>query len=192
MDVDFETGARHPDRRADAVLLIHHEVLREHVEDLAPGRQCDCFCGVDGSPHVVAGDLTVLPRDGYDAATVEALDMRSRKREMYGIDLDARHQLRLFDRLLDRFHGGIDVDDHATLDATRFGGADADDVERAVVQAFADDGGHPRRADIKADEIAFSSRHYFPLSEVFAGLTYTRWSNRRSTESIAATRSRSA
>ena len=43
VDVDLEARSGHPDGRADAVLLVHHEVLRQHVEDLAAVRQRTAF-----------------------------------------------------------------------------------------------------------------------------------------------------
>ena len=56
-------------------LFVDDEVLWQHVENLAPGRQRHRFCGIDGSPHVVPGDLAVLAGHRHDTATVEALDM---------------------------------------------------------------------------------------------------------------------
>ena len=139
MDVDLEPRAGHADRRADAVLLVDDEVLRQHVQDLAAGRQRHRLGRVDRPAHVVAGDLAVLAGDGDDAAAVEALDVRARQRQVHGVDLDAGHQLGFLDRLLDRVDGRLEVDDDAALDAARLGDADADDVEAAVVEALADD-----------------------------------------------------
>ena len=57
-----------PDR--DAILVVHDEILREHVRiwpvGSAPPR------GLDRTPHVVAGHLAVLPRDRHDAAAVDS------------------------------------------------------------------------------------------------------------------------
>ena len=129
MHVDLEPGAGHADRRADAVLFVDDEVLRQHVQDLAAGRQRHGLRRLDRAPHVVARDLAALAGHGDDAAAVEALDVRARHRQVHGVDLDAGHQLGLFDRLLDRLDGGLEVDDHAAADAARLGDADADDVE---------------------------------------------------------------
>src|SRR5262245_43515839 len=90
------------------------------------------------------------------------------------VDLDARHQLRFLDGLLDGLDRGIDVDDNAAFDASGFRCANADDVERPVVHTFANDNRHPRGADVKADEVAFSSRHYgFRPSPVTDGRSLT-------------------
>ena len=166
MHVDFEPCAGHPDRRADAVLLVDHEVLREHVENLAPRWQRHGLRGVDRAPHVVPRDLAVLAGDRNHAAAVESLDMGTGQREMDGIDFDARHQLCFLDRLLDRVDGGIDIDHDAALDAARLGDTDADNIERAVVHAFADDRGHARGADVKADDIPLSSCHWSSVRRV--------------------------
>ena len=60
-----------PDRRADAVLLVDDEVLRQHVQDLAAARQRHRLGRVDRAPHVLARDLAVLAGDRDDAAAVE-------------------------------------------------------------------------------------------------------------------------
>ena len=125
VDVHLEPGAGHADRRADAVLLVDDEVLRQHVQDLAAGRQRHGLGRVDRPPHVVARDLAVLAGDGDHAAAVEALDVRTRQRQVDRVDLDAGHQLGFLDRLLDRLDGRIEVDDHAAPDAARFGNARA-------------------------------------------------------------------
>ena len=153
--VDLEARAGHPDRRADAVLLVDDEVLRQHVQDLAAARQRHRLGGVDRAPHVLARDLAVLPGDRDDAAAVERLDVRGRQAEVNRIDLDAGGQLRLVDRLLDRLDGRLEIDDDAAADAARVRQADADDVEPAVVGHLADDGGDLRRADVEPDQVSF-------------------------------------
>ena len=67
VDVHLEPRAGHADRRADAVLLVDHEVLRQHVQDLAAGRQRHRLGRVDRAAHVVARDLAVLAGDGDHA-----------------------------------------------------------------------------------------------------------------------------
>ena len=106
-----------PDRRADAVLLVDDEVLRQHVQDLAAARQRDRLGRVDGAPHVLARDLAVLAGDRDDAAAVERLDVRARQAEVHRVDLDAGGQLGLVDRLLDRLDRRLEVDDDAAPDA---------------------------------------------------------------------------
>ena len=85
--------------------------------------------------------------------------MWTRKREVHQVDLDAGHQLRFFDRLLDRSHSGLEIDDDTTFDPARLRDADADDVEAAVLEAFADDAGHRRRADVEPNYILLFTSH---------------------------------
>ena len=163
VDVHFEPRAGHADRRADAVLLVDDEVLRQHVEDLAAARQRDGLGGVDRAAHVLARDLAVLAGHRHDAAAVERLDVRARQPEVDRVDLDARGQLRLVDGLLDRLDGGLEVDDHAAPDPVRVREPEPDDVEPAVVGHLADDGGDLRGADVEADQVAFLTCHRFSL-----------------------------
>ncbi len=159
VDVDLETRAGHADRRADAVLLVDDEVLRQDVQDLAAGRQRHGLRRVDGPAHVFTGDLAVLPRHRDHAAAVESLHVGAREREVDRVDLDPGHQLGFFDRLLDRLDRRFEVDDDAAADAARFGDAEADDVEALAVEHLADDGRHLRRADVEPDQIPLFTRH---------------------------------
>ena len=169
VDVHLEARAGHADRRADAVLLVDDEVLRQHVQDLAAGRQRHGLRRIDRAPHVLARDLAVLAGDGDHAAAVEALDVRARQREVHRVDLDAGHQLRFLDGLLDRLDGRLEVDDDAAPDAARLGDAEADDVEAAAVEDLADDGRHLRRADVEPDQIPFFACHAASAVTVLAG-----------------------
>ena len=148
-----------PDRRADAVLFVDDEILREHVQDLAARRQRHRFRRVDGSPDVLARDLAVLARDGNHAAAVESLDVRSRQRQVDRVDLDTSHELGLLDRLLDRVDCRLEVHDDAAPDSPRLGHAESHDVDAVAVEHLADHGGHLRGADVEADQISFFTRH---------------------------------
>src|SRR5207247_5419831 len=136
--IDFEPRAGHPDGRADAVLLVDDEVLRQHVQDFASGRQRYRLGGIDRAADVLARDLAILARDRDDAAAVEALDVRARQREVDRVDLDAGHHLGLVDRFLDRIDRRLEVDDDAAADAARFRRADADDVDADAVEHLTD------------------------------------------------------
>jgi hypothetical protein len=129
------------------------------VQDLASGRQRDCLRRLDRPPHVIAADLPVLSGDGDHAAAVESLDVRARQREVDGIDLDAGHQFRLVDRLLDRFDCRLEVDDDTAFDPARLGNADAGDVEAAILQRLADDADDRGRPDVEADNVFLFTRH---------------------------------
>ena len=141
MDVHLEPRAGHADGRADPVLLVHDEVLRQHVQDLAARRQRHRLGRFDRAADILARDLPVLAGDRDDAAAVEPLDVRTGQREVDRIDLDPGHQLGLLDGLLDRIDGRLEVDDHASPDAARLGHAETDDVEPPAVEDLAHDGG---------------------------------------------------
>src|SRR6185503_7105096 len=175
VDVDLEPGAGHPHRRADAVLLVDDKILRQHVEDLAAGRQRHRLGGVDRAAHVLAGDLAVLAGHGDDAAAVEPFDVRPRQRQVHRVDLDASHQLGFLDRFLDRVDRRLEVDHDAAPDAARFGDTDADDVDRLAADDLADDRRHLRSADVEPDQISFFSRQAVsPQTSNFLLPTLTR------------------
>src|SRR5262249_55622275 len=114
---------------------------------------------VDGAADVFARDLAVLAGHGNHPAAVESLDVRPGQRQVDGVNLDAGHQLRFVDRLLDRVDRGFEVHDDAAADSARFGDAEPDDVETVAVEHFADDRRHFRGADVEPDQIPFFSRH---------------------------------
>src|SRR5262245_19567449 len=158
VDVDLETRPRHSDRRADTVLLVDDEVLRQDVKDLAAGRQRYCLRRVDRPPNVFAGDLTVLAGDRDDAPAVESFDMRPGQGEVDRIDLHAGHELGFFDGLFDRVHRRFEIYDDPAPDAARLGHADSDDIQTGV-QDLRDDCSHLRRADVEPDEVPLFTPH---------------------------------
>src|SRR5687767_2851934 len=162
--VHFEPAARHADRHRDPVLVVDHEVLREHVEDLAAAWQGDGAGGVDGAFDVFPGDFAVPAGHGDDAATVEGLDVGARQRQVDTVDLDAGRELGLVNRLPDRLGGRVDVVHDTPADSFGFGEADADDVQIAFIHHLADDGGHLGGADVQADQVSLSPRHAHPLT----------------------------
>ena len=169
VDVHLEPRAGHADGRADAVLLVDDEVLRQHVQDLAAARQRDGLGRVDRAADVLARDLAVLAGDRDHAPAVERLDVRGRQTEVDRVDLDAGGQLGFVDRLLDRLDRGLEVDDDAALDAARVGQPHPDDVEPAIVGHLADDGRDLRRADIQTDEVPFPACHVSPSESLASG-----------------------
>ncbi len=191
VDVHLEPAAGHADGHGDAVLVVDDEVLRQHVEDLAPARQRHGARGVDGALDVLARDLAVAAGDGDDAPAVERLDVRAGERQVHAVDLDAGRELGLVERALDGLGRRVDVVDDAAPDALRLGQPDADDVEAAVVHQLADDDRDLRGPDVEPDQIPFLPCHRqlapvhvsstcSPSRPRRAG-TNTRSSNRRST-----------
>src|SRR5207249_4881699 len=93
VNVDLETRSSHPDRRANAILLVDDEILRQHMKNLPSGGKRDGLRGIDGPPDVFAGNLAILSGNGDDASTVEPFDVRTGERQVNRIDFDASHQL---------------------------------------------------------------------------------------------------
>src|SRR6185312_8603956 len=159
VDVDLEARAGHADRRADAVLLVDNEVLRQDVQDFASARERNGLGRVDGPADVFMRDLVLPARDGDDAAAVERLDVRARETQVHRVDLDARGQFRFVDGLFDRCDGGLEIDDEAATDPSGLRQAEPDDVESRVARHLPDDRGDLRGADVEADQIAVFTRH---------------------------------
>ena len=143
-------------------VAVDDEVLGQHVQDLPSRRQRDRLGGVDRAPYVVARDLAVLAGHGNHAAAVEAFDVRPRDGHVHRIDFDARHQLGFVDGVCDALDRRLQVDDGAAANALRFGHADADDLQAAIVHQLGDDGRHLRRADVEPDQISLSTAHTPP------------------------------
>jgi len=64
-------------------------------------------------------------------------------------DLAVRHQLGLFDRVLDGVHRGVDVHHDPLAQPARGMGPDADDVD-TVLRSLRDDGTDLGRADVES------------------------------------------
>ncbi len=156
MDARLQPHARHADRLLDTVLIVDHELLRQHVDDLPVHRQRDRARGVDHALDVGGGDLAVLDR--HDAVAVEAADVRAGDPGEDRVDLAAGHQLGFADRLADRFDRGVDIDDHALAQTLRRGGADAHDLDSGLAD-FGDDRRDFVGADVESDDQARAFGH---------------------------------
>ena len=150
-DVDprLQAHAAHAQRLAHAVLAVDHVLLRQHVDDVAVDGQRDGARQLQHLGDVAGADFLVLDRDR--AGRVDALDVAAGDAGVDLRDLAAGHALGLEDRLLDRRHRRVDVDDDALLEAARRVRADADDVE-AVGSDLAHDRGDLGGADVEPDD----------------------------------------
>ena len=112
-------------------------------------------------------DLAVFDR--HHAGRVDAPDMAAGDTGVDPRDLAVRHQLGFFERLLDAGHRGVDVDDHATLEAEARRNAVARQFQFAVGQYLCDDRHHFGGADIQAnDQIFVFFCHRFYLRAVIS------------------------
>ena len=154
----LEPHAGHAERIADAVLIVDDVLLWQHVQHLAVHRDRDGLGRIDHARDVRVADFLVLDRD--DAVRVQPAHVRAGDRRVHGRDLAAGHVLGLVDRLLDRLHGRVDVDDVAAAQAFRRRRSDADDID-AVLGHLAGDAGDLGGADIEADDDlgCFGLRH---------------------------------
>ena len=130
------------------------------MENLPARRQGHGLCRINRPPHVFTADLPVLTGHSNHAAAIKPFDVRTRQAEVDRVDLHAGHQLRLFDRLLDRFDGCFQIHDDATPDPSRLGHADADDIEGVVAERFTHDGADVRRADVQPDYVPLPTRQF--------------------------------
>ena len=79
-------------------------------------------------------------------------------------DLAVGHQLRFFERALDRFDGRLDVDHDALFQAARLVLAESDHLVASVGHHLGDHGDHFRGADIESDDQVFSVFCHFAVA----------------------------
>ena len=147
----LQAHAGHADRLAHAVLVVHHERLRQDVDDLAVGRQVDGARRVDDALDVDGRHLAIAAGDGDDAPAVHAADVSAGDARVDAGDLDAGLRLGVPDRLLDRVDRRFDVDDDAASEPPRRRRPEADHVE-AVRRPGRDDRADLRGPDVQSDD----------------------------------------
>ena len=123
------------------------------------------FMGYDRqSPRALDRTLDVFPRDfclfkRHDPLAVLRGDVATGNAGIDGIDLDRRHQFGFLDRLLDRFHGTLDIDHDAFAEPSRRAGSDPDDVERPLIGDFRNYGADLRGPDVQPHKNLITLRH---------------------------------
>ena len=179
--LDLQAHAGHPDRLAHAVLVVHHERLGEHVDDLAVLGQVDRARGLDRPRHVVRAHLALLAGDRDHAAAVHAADVPARDPRVHGGHFHPGRLLGLADGLLDGLHGGVDVHHDATAQPARGGGPHGEDLEPARRAGLGDDRADLGGAHVQSRDEIFRSCACHPRPP----LVSTTWSRNR--KSIART-----
>ncbi len=167
VDVDLELDAVHAQRVVNPVLLIDDELLGNDVDDLPVGGDGNGFRLLEHPADVLLGDFPVPSGDGDDAPAVEALDVGARNADERGVDLLAGHQLGVRPGFLDRLGRFVEVDDDALAQAARFGRADADDLDLALLVDFSDQDGDRPRPDVDADDISVFGHDYSSSTAAF-------------------------
>src|SRR5437867_2447681 len=180
MDVGFKTRAKHPDRIADALLIIDDEFLRKDVNDLAVGRKRNGPRRLDDATHVFTVDLARACGNRGHATAVEASDVWSGETDVHHLDFAARHRFGFTNALFNRFGGCFNTDDSAALQSPGFCKAETDRLKTAfpigatgVLVHGGDQGAHFGRADIETYNVFFSASHGMlsPLLSSFIRMT---------------------
>src|SRR5690554_100832 len=152
--VDLEAHAGHADGVLDAVVAVHHVLLRDDVEDLHVGFHGHGAGVLYRALHVGAGDVVAAP-DGGHAVAGERLEVRAGHAHPGGAHVHTRHALRRRHRLPHGGDGALQVDDHALAHAVGRDGALTDDVQHAVRGHLADHCADLRGPDVEADDDSF-------------------------------------
>ena len=148
--------------------LVDDEFLRHRVQQLLVGRDVDGLGRFDHARHVGRGDFLVLDRD--HAARIERADMAAGDAGIDVADLAVGHQLGFFERALDRFDGGLDVDDDALLQALRLVLTESDDLVASVGHHLGHHRHHLGGADVESDDQIFRVFCHFAWPTVCSGL----------------------
>ncbi len=152
VEIGFQPDAAHPDRIGDALLAVHGEFLREHVDDLVAGWQHEFEHVIDNAVNVAAGDLGMVALAGQDAAVLQAFDVLAGNADVHGAKFHARIALGNLDGFADGVDRFFDVADHAAQYADAFDLADAEDFELAMVVFAPGQATHFRGANVQRDD----------------------------------------
>ena len=158
MHVHFELQADHADGVADAVLLVHPEFLREHVQNFAVFRQGDGARGVHGTADVFPLDIA-RPRGQHDsAAAIHAADVaagHAHHGRFHGNPGDA---FGLLERAANRTDRSVEIDDQALARTPGFRSAQAQKLGPAVLEA-GDERARLGAADVQRDQVSVLAIH---------------------------------
>jgi len=130
--------------------MINHVLLGQDMQDFLVRGDGHGLSRIEYALHV-CGRHFLIP-NGHNAVRVKGPYMTSRYAGVDGINLAPRHEFRLFHGTLNGMDGGIDIDHHPLLQAPGGMGAEANDLERAVLTNLPDDGHHLGGANIEAND----------------------------------------
>jgi len=151
--LDLKSDAAHADWFAHIFLAIDNKFLRYGMQQLLIGRNIDRLGRFNNARDVRCADFLVLDR--HHAAGIEAANMAAGDPGIDIADLAIGHQLGLFQRALDRFHGGFDVHHHAFFQTLGFSLAQADHFMAPIRQYLGYHRHHFRGADVETDDQVF-------------------------------------
>lgn len=139
VEVGLEAHAAHPDRIANALLVVHREFLRKYVDDFVARGQHELEHVVDEPVDVAAADFGVVAVAGQQSAVLEAFDVLASDADLHDAEFHAGLPFGYFDGFFDRVYRFFDVADHAAQDACAFDLAEAEHLKFAV---FVSSAGH--------------------------------------------------
>src|SRR5712692_3538926 len=152
MDVDFEPLADHPDRVANAILRVHHEFMRKHVQNLAVFGKGDVARRIHGAADVVALDVSRTLSKGDAAAAVYPAHVGSGHSDQRLFHRHIRNAFGFFDRATDGTHGRIEIDDQALAKPLGLGRAKRQKLHKYAFD-FRDQHACFRAADVQPDQV---------------------------------------
>jgi len=127
--VGLQTDAAHAYGISHAILSIHDELLRDHMQDLPVGRHGHVGRVLEQTLHVGFRDFAIPGRDRDDPTGLETLDVISGNAHNDIVHGHPSHALGFFDRIAYGGHGLVDVDDNTPVQALRFGDADSQNLD---------------------------------------------------------------
>ena len=112
---------------------------------------------------VLLVDLVAILRQHDAAAIVEALNVRAGYADINAANHDVAFLFGIDDRFVHAFHRRLEIDDLAFAHAARRRLTDAENFDRAIRPALADDDTNFRGPDFETDhQVAASHSRYFP------------------------------
>ena len=133
--VRFHAHTRHADRIIDAVLTVHDEFLRNHMNNAAVRGQRHALGILQQTIHVLECDFVFRTADGDDTTALEALDVVAGNADIHRAHLDTGLPLGVGDGLLYGADGFINVRDRSTGHPLVLRLADAENVD-AFIRVF--------------------------------------------------------
>ena len=150
VDLHAEADAAHPDRIADAVLVVDDELARQHVEDLTIGVDRDGARALEHAVDVGARDLAAARSPRRRRSVWQRMWLPATPAYTVRISTPAMVCAASIASAIDA-HGPVDVGDDALAQPAARHVADAEDGDPVGVD-LAHDGRHLRRPDVQADD----------------------------------------
>ena len=166
----FQAHPGHAEGVGDAALVIDDKFLGQDVDDLPVQRDGHGLGRVDHPLDVPGADLAAF--DGDDPVAVKAFDVAAGNAGVDRANFATGHEFGLFEGLLDRLDGLLDIDHHALAQARGGAGTNAHHIH-AFGRDFADDHTNFGGADIESDD-KFRPGHTNPLPERFLSWHWPR------------------